>query len=49
MQKTERNLNLLKSVQVGPRQFPHLYKLALKAAKALELTDNFHVFIQLSG
>ena len=49
MQKNERNLNLLKSVQVGPKQFPHLYKLAQRAAKALELTDNFHVFIQLSA
>ncbi|MBI3556606.1 MAG: M48 family metallopeptidase [Deltaproteobacteria bacterium] len=49
MQKHERNLNLLKSVLVSPKQFPHLYRLALKASKALELSDNFHVFIQLSA
>ena len=49
MQKNERNLNLLKSVLVSPTQFPHLYKLALKASRALELTENFHVFIQLSA
>ncbi len=48
MGKSERNLNLLKTVLVSPTQFPHLYKLALKAARALELSDNFHVFIQLS-
>lgn len=45
IQKQMRNLLSLQAVQVGPSQFPRLYNIAKRAARALELTDNFHIFV----
>lgn len=48
IQRRTRNVISLQGVAVGPNQFPRIYNLARRAAAALELSDNFHIFIYQS-
>ncbi|MBI3541750.1 MAG: M48 family metalloprotease [Deltaproteobacteria bacterium] len=49
MQIKMRNVLSLGAVQVGPKQLPRIYKLAAEAAQALELSQNFHLFVMGSS